>query len=78
LSLWWQDVAISTKEAEYIALICGVQDAAWLKAILKEFGQDTTSIMITDNDGTRKLLENFGLHRQTKYITIIKEANYAR
>jgi hypothetical protein len=66
-----QDVlAIPTTEAGYISVTCCAQEAAWLKAILKEFGQDTTPIMMTGNDGARKLSENPEFHRRTKHINI--------
>jgi hypothetical protein len=63
-------VAISTTEAEYIALTCGAQEAVWIKALLNELGIDTVPMVMTDNDGAKKLAQNPGFHRRTKHINI--------
>jgi hypothetical protein len=63
-------VAISTTEAEYIALTCGAQEAVWIKALLNELEIDTVPMVMTDNDGVKKLAQNPGFHRRTKHINI--------
>jgi len=61
-------VALSTTEAEYIAISAGAQQAAWIKGFLSELGEDVTPTIITDNDGAKKLGENPGFHKRTKHI----------
>ena len=61
-------VALSSTEAEYIALSAGAQHAAWMKEFLTELGEVTTPVIITNNDGARKLSENSGFHKKTKHI----------
>jgi hypothetical protein len=61
-------VALSSTEAEYIALSAGAQHAAWMKEFLAELGEVTIPVIITDNDGARKLSENPGFHKKTKHI----------
>jgi len=39
-----------------------------MKEFLAELGKVTTPIIITDNDGARKLSENPGFHKKTKHI----------
>jgi hypothetical protein len=63
-------VAISITEAEYIALTCGAQEAVWIKARLNELGINTVPMVMTDNDGAKKLAQNPGFHRRTKHINI--------
>jgi len=61
-------VALSSMEAEYIALSAGAQHAAWMKEFLAELEEVTTPVIITNNDGVRKLSENSGFHKKTKHI----------
>jgi hypothetical protein len=61
-------VALSTTEAEYIAISAGAQHAAWMKNFLAELGENITPVIITDNDGARKLSENPGFHKRSKHI----------
>jgi hypothetical protein len=63
-------VAISTTEAEYITLTYGAQEAVWIKALLNELGIDTVPMVMIDNDGAKKLVQNPGFHRRTKHINI--------
>jgi hypothetical protein len=47
-------VALSTTEAEYIAISAGAQQAAWMKAFMNELGEDTKPVIVIDNDGAKK------------------------
>ena len=52
-------MALSTVEAEYIALSQATQEAIWLQRLLEEVGESTkdgTTIM-EDNHGTNRLLD---------------------
>ena len=63
-------VAVSTVEAEYMALSQAIQEAIWLQRILEEVGESTkdgTTIM-EDNQGAIATAQNPTFHRRTKHI----------
>ena len=66
-------VAISTAEAEYIALSATVQEALWLQQLTSDlFGpkiQECTTIL-EDNQSTIALAKNQSTHGRTKHIDI--------
>lgn len=65
-------VALSSTEAEYIALAAAVQDLIWLRLLLSELDcpQAATTIF-EDNQGCIGLLKNPGsLHHRVKHIDI--------
>lgn len=52
-------VALSTIEAEYIAMIEAVKEALWLKGILKDFGVIQKAVVVhCDNQRTIHLLKH--------------------
>jgi hypothetical protein len=61
-------VALSSTEAEYIAISAGAQQATWMRGFLKELGEEIKPVIITDNEGAKKLSENPGFHKRTKHI----------
>ena len=65
-------VALSTAEAEYIALCVAVREAAWLRKFLADlFGHEMDSTIIhCDNQSCVKLLENPVFHDKSKRIEI--------
>ena len=67
-------VALSSCEAEYIALNEAGREAIWLQRILKELGlinySPSTTLIFEDNQGTIALAENPEFHRWTKHIDI--------
>jgi hypothetical protein len=63
-------VALSSTEAEYIAMTVAAQEAAWLKMLLEEIGEKIIPVVVTDNEGAKKLTENPIFHRRTKHIQI--------
>jgi hypothetical protein len=66
-------VALSSTEAEYMALSEAVQEAVWLKAFVYELGEDTGNSGITvyeDNQGAIALAKNPEFHKRTKHIDI--------
>ena len=64
--------ALSTTEAEYMALALGCQEAKWLSQLLMELGvKDVTPVtMMEDNKGCRDLAANPAHHTRTKHIDI--------
>ena len=68
-----QTVALSTCEAEYIALAETVQEGKILKQLCVDLGilQVSNSILINvDNQGAIKLAKNPTFHKRSKYIDV--------
>ena len=64
-------VALSTTEAEYIALAKGTQEAVWLKRFFQEIDQKCETIpMYVDNQSAIKLANNPEYHAKTKHIDV--------
>jgi hypothetical protein len=65
-------VALSTAEAEYIALCVAVREAVWLRKLLADlFGHEMDSTVIhCDNQSCVKLSENPVFHDKSKHIEI--------
>ncbi len=65
-------VALSSTEAEYIALSTTVQDAIWINQLSSELGmtQGTPMKIFCDNQSTIKLAENSGYKPRTKHIDV--------
>jgi hypothetical protein len=65
-------VALSTTEAEYIAVCTTIREAVWLRKLLAGlFGQMLDPTMIhCDNQSCVKLLENPVSHDSTKHVEI--------
>lgn len=65
-------VALSTSEAEYVALSVATQEAVWLRRLLaglKVGSQEPTELM-EDNQGTIAMAKNPVSHARTKHIEI--------
>ena len=64
-------VALSTAEAEYMALTDAAKEAIWLKLLLKELGYPQGNVKIyEDNQATIKIAKNPQDHKRTKHIQI--------
>ena len=66
-------VALSSTEAEYMALTEAAQEAIWLKAFLCELGEmrsDDAVKIYEDNQGSIALAKNPEFHKRTKHIDI--------
>jgi hypothetical protein len=65
-------VALSTTEAEYMALSEGVKEAIYLQRLLQELGADEMigSVVFCDNKGSLRLAENHTFHARSKHIDI--------
>ena len=66
-------VALSSTEAEYMALSEATQEAVWLKVFLCELGEmasDDAIKIYEDNQGSIALAKNPEFHKRTKHIDI--------
>jgi len=64
-------VAMSTAEAEYVAVASCCAQLLWIRQQLKNFGVDTGSIPIfCDNTSTINIAKNPCQHKRTKHIDI--------
>jgi hypothetical protein len=65
-------VALSSTEAEYMALSTAAQEAIWLKGILKSLsiGTNKPIKLFGDNQGSLKLAKNPQNHSRTKHIDV--------
>ena len=64
-------VALSTTEAEYIALSEAVKEAIWLKGLVAELGLEQGSVNINcDSSSAIQLSKNQKYHERTKHVDI--------
>ncbi|GJY62567.1 retrotransposon protein, putative, ty1-copia subclass [Tanacetum coccineum] len=64
-------VALSTTEAEYMALTEAVKEAIWLKGLLEELGVELNTVAVNcDNQGAIHLSRNHVFHERTKHINV--------
>lgn len=73
LSRKQSSVALSSTEAEYIALSLAVSEACWLKAILKDFkiiNESQVIVIYEDNQAAIKVSKNPEFHKRLKHIDI--------
>ena len=63
-------VALSTVEAEYMALSQATKEAVWLRRLLEELGKESHSptTIMEDNQGAISTALNPVFHRKTKHI----------
>ncbi|GJV09031.1 retrotransposon protein, putative, ty1-copia subclass [Tanacetum coccineum] len=64
-------VALSTTEAEYMALMEAVKEAIWLRGLLEELGVELNTLAVNcDNQGVIHLSRNYVFHERTKHINV--------
>ena len=64
-------VALSSTEAEYIALSFAAQELMWLRSFLKDLGYEQQSnLLYEDNQGAIALSKNPENHSRTKHIDV--------
>ena len=65
-------VALSSTEAEYIALTQAVKESIWTQRILRELGRDVKNgnVIHEDNQGAIALAHNPEFHARTKHMDI--------
>ena len=72
-SMKQRTVALSSTEAEYMALSEATQKAVWLNAFLCELNEifsDTAVKIYDDNQGSIALAQNPEYHKRTKHINV--------
>lgn len=65
-------VALSTTEAEFMAISDGIKESIWLRQLLKDIGYeqtDATKLMV-DNISAIRLVQNPEMHHRTKHIDV--------
>ena len=64
--------ALSTVEAEYIALCLATQEAMWIRQLFNELDQPSSkpTLIMVDNQGAMAVAQNPVNHKQTKHIDI--------
>jgi hypothetical protein len=67
-----KSVALSTTEAEYVALSQAVQELTWLTLLTSDLleTQGETPVLYADNQSAIKLLNNPEFHKRTKHIDV--------
>ena len=65
-------VALSSTEAEYVALSETVREALWIKTLYEELGYEQKQLVLVygDNDGSIAMAKNPGFHKRSKHIAI--------
>ena len=65
-------VALSSTEAEYVALCAASQEAVWMRRLLKDVGQGQSeaTVIYEDNQGALALSHNPKHHPRTKHIDV--------
>ncbi|GKD61054.1 retrovirus-related pol polyprotein from transposon TNT 1-94, partial [Tanacetum coccineum] len=64
-------VALSTTEAEYMALTEAVKEAIWLRGLSEELGVELNTVSVNcDNQGAIHLSQNHVFHKRTKHINV--------
>ncbi|GJY97375.1 hypothetical protein Tco_0514285 [Tanacetum coccineum] len=64
-------VALSTTEAEYMALTEAVKEAIWVRGLLEELGVELNTVALNcDNQGAIHLSWNHVFHERTKHINV--------
>lgn len=67
-----KSVALSSAEAEYVALTATARDVIWCRALLEEMGfpMKEASIIHEDNDSAAKIAQSYKKHPGVKHIEI--------
>ncbi|GJS62213.1 retrotransposon protein, putative, ty1-copia subclass [Tanacetum coccineum] len=64
-------MALSTTEAEYMALTEAVKEVIWLRGLLEELGVELNTVEVNcDNQGAFHLSRNHVFHERTKHINV--------
>jgi hypothetical protein len=69
-------IALSSTEAEYVALTATAREAIWLRSVLAEMGRPARrgTTIYEDNESAMKLVNNPVLHARSKHIDICHHA----
>ncbi|KAE9323261.1 hypothetical protein PF008_g17414 [Phytophthora fragariae] len=71
-STFQKTVALSSTEAEYMALSDCVKECIWMRRLLKDIGAEQVgaTVIYEDNQGAMALAKNVGYQARTKHINI--------
>jgi hypothetical protein len=71
-SKYQKTVALSSAEAEYMALSLCTQEVVWTRQLLHDLGghQQEPTVIYEDNQGAIALARNVGYHARSKHIDI--------
>ncbi|KAE9279871.1 hypothetical protein PF001_g24507 [Phytophthora fragariae] len=71
-SMFQKTVALSSTEAEYMALSDCVKECVWMRRLLKDIGAEQVghTVIYEDNQGAMALAKNVGYQARTKHIDI--------
>jgi hypothetical protein len=71
-STFQKTVALSSTEAEYMALSDCVKECVWLRRLLKDMGSEQAepTVIYEDNQGAMALAKNVGYQARPKHIDI--------
>ncbi|KAE8966953.1 hypothetical protein PR001_g28243 [Phytophthora rubi] len=71
-STFQKTVALSSTEAEYMALSDCVKECVWIRRLLKDIGAEQVgaTVIYEDNQGAMALAKNVGYQARTKHIDI--------
>jgi hypothetical protein len=66
-------VAVSSTEAEYVALSKAGREACWLRSLFEELGlkQQHPTLIKGDNEGSIAMIKNPQFHKQSKIPNIL-------
>jgi len=69
---WQEIIALSTTEAEYVAITHAVKEALWLRSLLSQLFDIVLDSMtlFSDNQSTIELMKDHQYHAQMKHINI--------
>ena len=65
-----RSVALSTTEAEYMAMSLAARQLTWTKFGLEQLRQNYETFLYTDNNGAQELARNPRIHNRSKHIDI--------
>ncbi|KAI1001633.1 Retrovirus-related Pol polyprotein from transposon [Podosphaera aphanis] len=65
-----RSVALSTTEAEYMAMPLAARQIAWTKCGLEQLHQNYDTLLYADNDGAKELVKNPRIHNRSKHIDV--------
>ncbi|CAG7731317.1 unnamed protein product, partial [Allacma fusca] len=65
-------IALSSTEAEYVAVASGAREVVWLRSCLSELGypQVRPTLVLVDNQSAIRLVKNPEMHARTKHIDV--------
>ena len=63
-------VALSTAEAEYVALASATQEALWIRQLMTELTPEKATLIFEDNQSAIAMTKNPQYHGRSKHVSI--------